>query len=397
MFDNSLYEQRNVLCIDLGDFFASVSCISKGLNPQVDKLAVISNTKKRGAVVLAATQGLQDIGVKVGSRLFELPQRNDIYIINPNMKYYVDFTNRLYHILFRYVTFEDIYQYDINEIFIDFTDYIESTGKNLSLIAEHIQTEIKEACHIQCLIGIGPNMLLSKVSKDVETAFNSETIIEWDYQDIRKKLWAINSLSTLWGINERVEQLLNNCGIFTVGDIALMSQASLSDKVGLLAKELQMHANGIDVNVIGKAHSIERPNIHLIRNFEYEYHYLETKHAMLELVEEATNQLRHRDLLTTSISFTMDYMTDGEITKTYTLRDGTNLSTDIFKIIWSFASELCDKHAYYKSISIALNTFIPARARELNLFINEYERLRNESILKMVKDSSIITSERTIS
>ena len=59
--------------------FASVSCIEKGLDPLTTKLAVVADTKRQGSVVLAATPKLKELGVKTGSRLFEIPHRN-VYI-----------------------------------------------------------------------------------------------------------------------------------------------------------------------------------------------------------------------------------------------------------------------------------------------------------------------------
>lgn len=41
------------------EFFASVSCIQKGLNPLETKLAVVADTKRQGSVVLAATPKLK--------------------------------------------------------------------------------------------------------------------------------------------------------------------------------------------------------------------------------------------------------------------------------------------------------------------------------------------------
>ena len=58
----------------------------KELNHLETKLAVVADTKRQGSVVLAATPKLKEIGIKTGSRLFEIPHRNDIYIINPSMK-----------------------------------------------------------------------------------------------------------------------------------------------------------------------------------------------------------------------------------------------------------------------------------------------------------------------
>lgn len=80
MYNYHLLEDRDVLCIDQKSFFASVSCIEKGLDPLETKLAVVADTKRQGSVVLAATPKLKELGIKTGSRLFEIPHRNDIYI-----------------------------------------------------------------------------------------------------------------------------------------------------------------------------------------------------------------------------------------------------------------------------------------------------------------------------
>ncbi|MDN8848667.1 DNA repair protein, partial [Staphylococcus aureus] len=68
MYDYNLVEERDVLCIDQKSFFASVSCIQKGLDPMTEKLAVVADTKRQGSVVLAATGPLKALGIKTGSR-----------------------------------------------------------------------------------------------------------------------------------------------------------------------------------------------------------------------------------------------------------------------------------------------------------------------------------------
>ncbi|MRF43960.1 DNA repair protein, partial [Escherichia coli] len=83
------------------------------------KLAVISDTKRQGAIVISATEPLQELGIKTGSRLFEIPHRNDIFIINPNMKQYINYANTIYKVLLNYVHADDIQQHRVNEIFID--------------------------------------------------------------------------------------------------------------------------------------------------------------------------------------------------------------------------------------------------------------------------------------
>ena len=90
------YEQlpnRIILCIDMKAFFASVSCVIRRLDPLKVRLAVVGDTKRPGSVVLAATPLLKKEGIKTGSRLFEIPKRKDIYIVNPSMERYVKASN----------------------------------------------------------------------------------------------------------------------------------------------------------------------------------------------------------------------------------------------------------------------------------------------------------------
>lgn len=48
MYDYRNCQNRNVLCLDLKSFFASVSCLEKGLDPLKTKLAVVADTKRMG-------------------------------------------------------------------------------------------------------------------------------------------------------------------------------------------------------------------------------------------------------------------------------------------------------------------------------------------------------------
>lgn len=114
MYNYHLLEDRDVLCIDQ-KVFASVSCIEKGLDPLETKLAVVADTKRQGSVVLAATPKLKELGIKTGSRLFEIPHRNDIYIINPSMRKYLNVSVAISKIALRYIPPEDLHQYSIDE------------------------------------------------------------------------------------------------------------------------------------------------------------------------------------------------------------------------------------------------------------------------------------------
>lgn len=112
-------------------------------------------TLKDTSVVLAATPKLKEIGIKTGSRLFEIPHRNDIYIINPSMRKYLEVSIAISKIALKYVPGEDLHQYSIDEFFLDVTDSYHRFNSTVQSFAERLQKEIEDKTGIYCTIGIG--------------------------------------------------------------------------------------------------------------------------------------------------------------------------------------------------------------------------------------------------
>ncbi|AGZ26684.1 MULTISPECIES: Y-family DNA polymerase [Staphylococcus] len=384
MYDYHLLEDRDVLCIDQKSFFASVSCIEKGLDPLTTKLAVVADTKRQGSVVLAATPKLKELGVKTGSRLFEIPHRNDIYIINPSMRKYLNVSVAISKIALRYVPSEDLHQYSIDEFFMDVTDSYHRFNSTVQAFCERLQKEIHEETGIRCTIGIGSNMLLSKVAMDIEAKHTANGIAEWRYQHVPEKLWPIQPLRDFWGINRKTEAKLNKRGIFTVGDLAQYPYQYLKRDFGILGVDMHLHANGIDQSKMREKYKVNNPSICksqiLMRDYEFE----EAKVVMQELIEDVASRVRARKQLARTIHFSFGYSDEGGVHKQYTLEEGTNLEKDIFKVVNYFANQLCDKQALYRTLSVSLTQFIDENERQMNLFIDEYERKRDEKLAKTI-------------
>jgi DNA polymerase V len=384
MYDYNLLEERDVLCIDQKSFFASVSCLQKGLDPLQTKLAVVADTKRQGSVVLAATPKLKALGIKTGSRLFEIPHRNDVYIINPSMRKYLEVSVKISQIALRYVPPEDLHQYSIDEFFMDITDSYHRFSTTIRSFCEKLQKEIKEETGIDCTIGVGSNVLLSKVAMDVEAKYTEYKIAEWRYQDIPHKLWPIQPLSKFWGINRRTEKKLNKRGIFTIGDLANYPYQYLKRDLGIIGVDLHLHANGIDHSKIREKYAANNPSICKSQILMRDYKYDETKVVMKELIEDVASRVRARNQLARTIHFAFGYSDEGGVNKQYTLGTPTNLENDIIAVVEKFADELCDKSALYRTLSVSLTNFVDEHNRQLDLFIDEYERRRTEKLAKTI-------------
>ena len=112
------------MCIDLKTFYASVECVKRGLDPFKTNLVVADPSRGKGALCLAISPKMKELGVKNRCRLFDIP--NDItYIVAlPKMKDYMEYSKNIYKVYLRYFSKEDIYPYSIDECFIDMTSYL---------------------------------------------------------------------------------------------------------------------------------------------------------------------------------------------------------------------------------------------------------------------------------
>ncbi|GAB3060374.1 Y-family DNA polymerase [Salinicoccus sesuvii] len=348
------------------------------------KLAVVADTKSPGAVVLAATPELKKLGIRTGSRLFEIPQRNDIYIINPAMKTYLDYSTRITEIALRYVAPQDFHQYSVDEFFMDVTDSFRIFKDSPYTLAKRIRAEVYRETGIDCAIGIGENILLSKLSLDIEAKHAMDGIAEWRYHDVPEKLWPIKPLRKFWGINKRSEIKLNERGIFSIGDLAKYSPVHLKRDFGVVGIDWHLHANGIDFSTIREKHIAHSPSIVKSQILMRDYRLEETYVVILEHVDEVTHRLRVSGRLARTVQFALGTAEGKVYRKQFTIHDGTHDGDVIMKRIWALLGAMADPYAYYRTISISLTNFIPAHIRQISLFDDVEAAERRDRLLQTV-------------
>ena len=241
---------KNIICIDLKSFFASWDWIDRGLNPFKVDLVVANPHQGNGAITLAVTPHLKAQGVKGRSRLYEIPKHIKYEIVPPRMKLYLQKSKEVVDILLNYVNEDDLHVYSVDESFLDVTNYLKMYKKTDYELAKTIMDDIYKKTGLTSTCGIGPNMLLAKVSMDIEAKHTKDNIAKWTYDMVEEKLWPLTPLSKMWGIGSRMEIRLNKLGIKTIGDLAKYDKNKLKDLFGVIGEELWNHANGLDEAVI---------------------------------------------------------------------------------------------------------------------------------------------------
>ncbi|OEK60643.1 DinB/UmuC family translesion DNA polymerase [Staphylococcus equorum] len=373
MYDYNMCQNRDVLCIDLKSFFASVSCIRRGLDPMTTKLAVVGNTKRKGSVVLAATPPLKKMGIKTGSRLFEIPNHSDIYITNPQMRTYLNISTKISRILMNYVAPEDFLQYSIDEAMCDVSDSYHLFADTPFELARIIQQDIYDQTSIKSTIGIGSNILLAKVSMDIEAKKTKEGIAEWRYQDVPNKLWPIENLTDMWGINKKTAQKLNKRGIFKIGDLANYPYVYLKRDFGIIGIDLHLHANGIDDSVIRMPHKTQNKGLGKSQILLRDYRLYELKAVLIEQIEEVYFRTRMSDQYPTTISVSIGYAEGEGIRKQFTEKNGFKSTTQIIDKLWSYITSNIQEDALLRTIGTNFTNFQSNAIHQLELFKSEKE------------------------
>ena len=326
---------KEIICIDLKSFYASVECSFLNLDPFKTPLVVADKSRGGGSVVLAVTPFLKNLGVPSRCRIYELPKNINIIFRRPQMKKYMIVAKKIIEIYLNYISEEDLHIYSIDEAFLDLTPYLSLYKKNTKEIAQDILRSIYKKTGIYASCGIGKNMLLSKLALDLEAKDSPDFISCWDYNSVKEKLWKVNSLSKMWGIGPRLEKKLHRLGITNVYDLAHYNKEALKEHFGILGEELYYHANGIDQSKIQDKKYIfsKRKSYGQSQVLFRDYYAPDIYIIIRETVDELTRKLRGSNYYTQTIRLGISYSKDfsSGFNRQITLDEPTMSGNEIFK------------------------------------------------------------------
>ncbi|WP_050615652.1 Y-family DNA polymerase [Bacillus testis] len=367
--DYNTMPHNHILCVDMKSFYASCSAVMLGLDPLTCHLAVVGNKERTGSVVLAASPMMKkEFGIKTGARMFEIPNDPRIQIVEPQMAMYLRMSTEISRLFNRYVPKEAIHTYSVDESFLKVDGTLPLWG-SAQQIAANIKDEIEREFQLPCAIGIGPNMLLSKLCLDLEA--KKHGIAEWTYEDVPAKLWPVSPLREMWGIGRRVEKTLNGMGIFSVGDLANYPLELLEKKFGIMGNQLYHHAWGIDLSEMGAPImegqiSFGKSQI-LLRDYKEEE---EIKHVMLEICEEVARRARSSRKAGRTITLGVGYSKDefgGGFMRSRSIEAPTNITMELYKV----CLDLFHEHYQGKTVrklSVSLSNITEDECMQLTLF-----------------------------
>lgn len=373
------YPDRKIVCLDMRSFYASCAAADEGLDVMKTPIAVIGNLEQRGSIVLAASPPLKkEFGIKTGTRLFEIPNHPDIRLIEPKMGFFVRVSMEITRLLSEYVPKEAIHVYSVDESFVDFHGTEQLWGPIENTI-QRIQDDLLEMFQLPSAMGMGPNMLMSKLALDLEG--KKTGFARWTYEDVPTKLWPISPLREMWGIGSRMEKNLNGMGIFSVGDLAKMDLAELESKFGVMGNQLYHHAWGIDFSELG-APLIEGQISYgkgqvLFRDYRKPEDILA---VVLEMTEDVARRAREAGKVGRTVHLGVGYSKHafgGGFDRSRSMEEATNDTMKIYNMCVKLLHEHFDARPV-RRLSVTLSNMEPEHSMQLSLF--EVQKWRNRKL-----------------
>jgi len=380
---NIMNKNRNILCIDLKSFFASVECVERGLNAFTTPLVVANPNQGKGAITLAVTPFLKKQGINGRTRLYNIPKNIPYQIVPPRMNLYIKRSKEIIQIYLDFISQEDLHIYSIDECFLDVTSYLQLYQLTDIELAQKILKTIEQKTGLTATCGIGPNMLLAKLAMDLEAKKYKNGIAKWNLEDIPTKLWPITPLSKMWGIGSRLEKKLNLIGIYTIGDLAHANPKILQKKFGILGEELWNHANGIDEAIISKFQKETREkSISHSQVLLRDYYNDEILLIIREMLDVLTTRMRAKKLETSCLSFGLSYSKTigGGFHHSIKLNHATDLSNELYPLCQTMFEQFYEENMPIRKISLSFSKLSPKLGLQLNLFEEAQESQKKEKI-----------------
>lgn len=317
---------RRILHMDMDAFFAAVE--QKRRPELVGKPVVVGGMgdPSRRGVVATASYEARIFGIHSAMPLKTAYKLHPQAIFLPvDYETYTIESHKIKNVL-RNISplMEDV---GIDEAFLD----ISTTDRSSWDISREIKENVMIATGLTCSIGIGPNKLLAKIASDMKKPDGYTVIEENAVEDI---LWPL-PVRKLLGVGPKTEVMLKEMDIEKIGDLAKVTQETLSLHFGHSHGSFLYHAaRGLDerpVVTFWEPKSISR-EVTFQRDIG---HWQSIAKVLAALTKEVTLELRAEEMTVKTITIKVRFSDFQTVTRSKSLEKASDSETDIRKAVFA--------------------------------------------------------------
>lgn len=314
-------------------------------------------------------------GISNVCRKRDLPSIPGMIYAVPRMSYYLQVSSYVVNIFLKYVSYEDLHVYSIDESFLNLGPYIKMYGSPERMV-QLIQEEIFHRLGLIATAGIGPNMFLAKIALDNEGKKKRPFLARWTYEDVPTKLWKIKPIDKIWSIAERTKNHLARIGINSLESLAKADSSLLEKEFGVIGLQLKNLANGRDDSDIREKIVPLNPSLSNGQTLRKPLSPNECTLLLREMTDELSIRLRKENYLAGKIGVWAS-MEKGSYSKEMSIPYPTDSTKELFQGV---------QHAFFEKIpyekiyglSISFGKLSKKQQVQLSLFEDVFQKEKEE-------------------
>ena len=336
---------RVIFHIDVNSAFLSWEAVYRlfHLGGKVDLREQVSavggDMAMRHGIILAKSIPAKRYHIKTGETILEAKQKcPELILVPPNYGLYEKCSKAFMDILRQYSP--DVEQYSIDEAFVDMTGMEKLWGDPVTA-ANRLKNQIRDTLGFTVNIGISENKLLAKMASDFQKPDWVHTL--WR-NEIKDKMWPL-PVSDLFFVGRATTQKLLKLGIQTIGDLAHADPELLKIHLKKHGKVIWAFARGMDVSVV-QSEAPANKGYGNSTTIAFDVTDASTaKLVLLALAETVGTRLRAAKVRAEVIAVGIKSHDLRYASHQMTLRNATNITTEIHKFACQLFDELWDGSA----------------------------------------------------
>jgi len=354
---------RDILHIDLDAFFASVE---QACDPHLKGRPVIVGGDPNGrGVVAAASYEARKYGVHSAMPMGRAKRLcPDATFLRGNFQKYRSASAEICNILRNYSPLVEVVS--IDEAYLDLGGLRRLFGSPVD-IADRIRGDIKDKLRLSASMGLSTNKLVSKVASDCAKPGGLVQVMA-GYEN---RFLAPLLIGRLPGVGEKMEERLNNLGIFNIGDLADFDAELIKRVLGTGGLNLYKRAHGEGSvtfregrtpSSISRETTFDRDTADRDR----------VEGTLISLIERAAMALRREKLSARPVAIKIRYSDFKTVTGSSTLTTPTSADHYIISAAIKTLSRLWSRRANIRLIGICL-TNLSRSPSQMDLFTGQDE------------------------
>lgn len=301
----------------------------------------------------------KDIAAKLG-----------IIALSSNYEMYADFSNRFVETLRTFTPHLEVYS--IDECFLDMT----GINKNLNDYGLVIKDTVKQWTGLPICVGFGHSKTLAKLANHIakkQPQFNGvcdlTAMTEAETDSLMDKI----SVGKVWGVGKKIEQKLNNLGVYTVLRLKRADCKRIRDEFGVVLERTVKELNGEPWLEIEETF-VESKQVMSSRSFGQRITTLQDlEEAISYHVSNASQRLRKQNLYANAVmvfikSSPFDQAPYYAPSYTIGLPSPTNDTMQLANAALWVLRKLYKEDIYYHKAGVMLTDLVPEAGQQLDIF-----------------------------